>query len=380
MSETPPQTAAAETCRCTADRTRGPDLHAPAQFRREPSAASFVTGLVVSGAGPVPQVATELTPRDHLGAWRVRWNIRRSRYRVEPGLWAVGTPDSGSEVLVTANYKLSFDALRSSLGGLDAWLLVLDTKGVNVWCAAGKQTFSTAEVARSVTAADLAVVVAHRRLILPQLGAPGTAAHEVRRACGFRVVFGPVCARDLPAFLAAGRKATPEMRTVTFTMKERLVLTPEVLSTVWRPKMLALYAAILAISALGPGAGFARAVTHGLPILVLLWLALLSGGVVTPLLLPWLPGRAFALKGALVGTAVALLIVVASHEHMSWYASAAVLLGLPAVASYVAMNFTGSTPFTSPSGVDRETRRALPLQAAALGLALAAGVATLLLT
>ncbi|RXM20875.1 acetyl-CoA synthase subunit gamma, partial [Citrobacter sp. AAK_AS5] len=84
------------------------------------------------------------------GRWRVRWNIKRMDYRVAPGLYAVGEPTADSPVLVTANYKLTFDGLRSELGGVDAWMLVLDTLGVNVWCAAGKGTFSTAELARRV--------------------------------------------------------------------------------------------------------------------------------------------------------------------------------------------------------------------------------------
>jgi hypothetical protein len=36
-----------------------------------------------------------------------------------------------------------------------------------------------------------------------------------------------------------------------------------------------------------------------------------------------------------------------------------------AISSYLAMNFTGATPYTSMSGVEKEMRRALPLQMAA---------------
>ena len=58
----------------------------------------------------------------------------------------------------------------------------------------------------------------HRRLILPQLGAPGVAAHSVKEQSGFRVIYGPIKATDLPAFLEAGRKATPAMRRKAFPM------------------------------------------------------------------------------------------------------------------------------------------------------------------
>ena len=69
---------------------------------------------------------------DHLLA---RWGYKRNEYRVEPGLYAMGTPTPDSPVLVTANYTLSFDALRSSLAGVEAYVLVLDTLGINVWLA-----------------------------------------------------------------------------------------------------------------------------------------------------------------------------------------------------------------------------------------------------
>ena len=71
-------------------------------------------------------------------------------YTVNPGLCRVGNPDDASPALVTANYKMSFDRLRKELSGLDAWIMVLDTKGINVWCAAGKGTFGTEEAVRKI--------------------------------------------------------------------------------------------------------------------------------------------------------------------------------------------------------------------------------------
>jgi len=126
------------------------------------------------------------------------------RYTVDPGLYAVGNPDAQSPVLVTANYKMSFDRLRAELSGIDAWILVLNTDGINVWCAAGKRTFGTEELVRRIESSGLARVVAHRKLIVPQLGGPGVAAHQVKELSGFRVVYGPIRAEDLPAFLESG--------------------------------------------------------------------------------------------------------------------------------------------------------------------------------
>lgn len=173
----------------------------------------FVTGSVEGPSGRIPRVSSARTGRDRWGSIKARWGVGRMDYDVDPGLYAFGSPDGGSPVLVTANYKMSFDCLREALlPGRNAWILVLDTMGINVWCAAGKGTFGTEELLRRIEAAGLKNVVKHRDLILLQLGAPGVSAHLVRKRSGFKVHYGPVLARDLPAYLDAGLRATAEMR------------------------------------------------------------------------------------------------------------------------------------------------------------------------
>jgi len=103
---------------------------------------------VIDRARVGPSLSTKLTWRDVVGGWAARWGIRRMNYSIAPDLHRIGKPTRESEVLVTANYKLTVDVVRRELKGLDAWLLVLDTRGVNVWCAAGKGTFGTAELVR----------------------------------------------------------------------------------------------------------------------------------------------------------------------------------------------------------------------------------------
>jgi acetyl-CoA decarbonylase/synthase complex subunit gamma len=326
--------------------------------------APYITGHVDTFAGPVPQVDPILTAVDARGALRVRLGIARDDFRVRPGLYAVGEPDDASPVLVTANYKLSFDALRSQLGGRAVWVLVLDTKGVNVWCAAGKGTFSTAELVARIRDARLEQIVSHKRVVLPQLGATGVAAYLVRAATGFSVVWGPVRAKDLPHFLDADMKASPEMRRVEFPMRERAKLVGVELAMLWRKEALAAAGVIVAL------AGVAAVAAPSLlaPALVTLAaavLAVVAGAAVAPILLPWLPGRSFALKGALAGIAVLGIglwaLAGAPTGTLPLYAWGLLAAGA-AVASYIAMNFTGSSTYTSPSGVEWEMRRAIPMQ------------------
>lgn len=94
--------------------------------------------------------------------------------------------------------------------------------------------------------------------------------------------------------------------------------------------------------------------------------ALLAGLVLVPALLPWIPGRAFSTKGAVVGAAASAVTLLAVRGQTGVALSIAAFLAATALTSYVAMNFTGSTTFTSASGVEKEMRRALPAQSAAL--------------
>jgi hypothetical protein len=320
-------------------------------------------------AGVVPVVSAQLTWSDRVGGYRVRWGIGRYSYTVDPGLYALGAPDDRSPVLVTANYKLTFDALRRELPGRDVWILVLDTRGINVWCAAGKHTFSTDEVCRRIESSELTFAVSHGTIVLPQLGAPGVSAPEVRRRTRFRAVYGPVRAADLPAFLESGMRATAEMRRVRFTLRDRLVLVP-----VEAVNVLGIAAAIVVgtaiVAGFGPGIfSLGRSLAAAAPVAALVFATLLSGALVTPLLLPWVPGRMFALKGAVVGAVVAALTLVPLAPAFSPLRLAAWAVFMVAASSFIAMNFTGTSTYTSLSGVQKEMRASLPWQVGGTALA-----------
>ena len=330
---------------------------------------AFVVGELETPIGRVPQVAAVLAWRDRWGTLLVRLGFGRMRYTVEPGLYGVGAPQKDSPVLVTANYKLSFDHLRAALAGLDAWVLVLDTNGINVWCAAGKGTFGTAALCAQAAASRLGQLVRHRRLVVPQLGAPGIAAHSVKGQSGFAVVYGPVLARHLPEFLAQGMQAAPAMRRKTFPLVERAVLIPVelVIAAKW---VLPLAVVLAGTSGLfGPASFWENVREQGGWIVAGLASGILAGTVLTPLLLPVLPGRAFSLKGGVAGLLAALLFLAAFFSRSEGagnpLAGLAWLLLIPAIASFFGMEFTGASTYTSLSGVKKEMRIAVPLQAAA---------------
>ena len=334
----------------------------------------WIIGKMDTPAGMVPRVATYLSMADRLGAVKVRLGLFRMHYEVEPGLYAVGSPTAKSSVFVSANYKLSFDHLRRELEGIDGWIMVIDTKGINVWCAAGKGTFGTDEIVNRIEATQLSKVVNHRSIIVPQLGAPGVSAHQVKQRSSFRVIYGPVRAHDIRDFLDAGMKTSPAMRRVLFNIGDRAVLIPMELVQ-WSPLALSIAAVLFFLTGLSrnnyalPGlAGFREA--------CLLLIVFVASGALVPILLPWLPGRALSWKGTTVGLIFAILLIVLgfipSAQLTGRLETGAWVLLMPAIGAFMAMNFTGATTYTSLSGVKKEMRAALPLQivAAVLGLGL----------
>jgi len=325
-----------------------------------------VVGSVQTQIGVVPKVSSPLCWKDHWGTFKVRWAVGRMSYTVEPGLYCTGNPDEKSPVLVTANYKMSFDRLREALVGRNSWILVLDTKGINVWCAAGKGTFGTTELTERIFSSRLADLVSHRQLILPQLAGPGVSAHQVKKISGFKVIYGPIRAEDLPVFLDAGMNVTPSMRLKSFSIWERVELIP--VELVGALKTFALIAPLMLFlcGLTGPAGFFQNLADSGLFALLGVLAGIFAGAILSPTLLPWLPGRAFSVKGLWVGITIAFLYAVwrgldlrstsSELELLSW------LLMIPAISAYLAMNFTGASTYTSLSGVKKEMRWALPLQ------------------
>ena len=336
------------------------------------SRAPFVSGSIRTAIGEISQVSTKLTWNDRFGGWKVRWAIGRSRYRVMPGLYAVGQPPADSAVLVTANFKMSFDRLREQLTGRDLWILVLDTKGINVWCAAGKGTFGTEELLSRIRQVRLHDLVSHRCLILPQLGATGVSAHEVKNRDGWRVSYGPVRAVDLPTYLDSKLKATTEMRRMHFPLRERIILTPVELVQAAK-YLLPVIAGLLLLSGISAnGYETARVLNSGVVAVGMLLLAWIVGAAVTPALLPTLPGAAFSIKGALLGLIAALVISMSGSIFLNQTEMIGWLFLVTSISSFLAMNFTGCSTYTSLSGVRREMRLAVPLQiaGAVIGLTL----------
>ena len=308
-----------------------------------------------------PQVPTQLYWTDKVGAFKARIGFGRMNYTVKPGIYTVGNPDENSPVLISANYKLSFDALRKELTSLNAWIIVIDTKGINVWCAAGKGTFGTDEIVRRINLVELAKIVSHRKIIVPQLGAVGVSAHKVKKLSGFSVIYGPVRAKDIIEFMQSGMQAAEKMRQIHFSLYDRLILTPIEFVVGGKYMLVAMLLFFILAGLNKNGYSTDLTVKNGLRSAINLFAAFFCGAVIGPALLPWLPGRSFAFKGLSIGLTAAAILSFSkmtgnTFEIIAWF------LLFSSIASFFTMNFTGASTYTSLSGVKKEMRLAVPLQ------------------
>jgi NAD-dependent dihydropyrimidine dehydrogenase PreA subunit len=239
------------------------------------------------------------------------------------GLRKVGHPGPASPVLVTGNYDLTVRRLLRDLQGLDAWVVVAPSQGVNVWCAAAGGHFGTHQVVTAIKTSGIEGRVEHRRAILPQLAGTGVVAQDVARRTGWRVKFGPVYARDLPSYLAAGQQASGAMRHVRFTLWERLEM-----MTAWAAPTSLVLAAVFGV--FFPG--------WLLPLLALTWLL---AAAVYFFVLEWIPGPRRLLLALISMFIASLYVFTAGGGTWAIAAAAGIALGLAWLLSF---DYQGSTP------------------------------------
>ena len=142
---------------------------------------------------------------------------------VKTGLFPIGYPDEESLVLVTSNYYLTHKRVVTSLKRqkIDAWLLIIDTDGVNVWCSSAGGHFTAEKVLAQIEESDLVEAISHRQIILPQLSAAGV-DHLILEKSDWEVKFGPIEIDDLGDYLQNNQTKTHEMSRVGFDLQKRI--------------------------------------------------------------------------------------------------------------------------------------------------------------
>jgi len=153
-------------------------------------------------------------------------NIVETLIRVFPlpcktGLVKIGNPDRNSPVFLTCNYHLTVERVKRTLRGIDCYLLVANSRGVNVWCSSTGGLFTNHDVISVLKVTGIEKLVDHRNVILPQLAAAGIVGKEIQKKTGWRIIWGPVYAEEIPSFVEKQFKKNPEMRKVRFPLAQR---------------------------------------------------------------------------------------------------------------------------------------------------------------
>jgi acetyl-CoA decarbonylase/synthase complex subunit gamma len=78
--------------------------------------------------------------------------------------------------------------------------------------------------------------------------------------------------------------------------------------------------------------------------------------------LPYIPGRRFSLKGFYSGALVFIILYLLKLAGSNIFETVSWFLVITAISSFLAMNFTGSSTYTSLSGVRKEMKISVPLQ------------------
>lgn len=289
--------------------------------------------IAASEATTVPKVYPRLSHRITLktlllDVWSYVTRIFPPYPRFATGLYRIGQPDRTSPVLVTGNYELTVRRVVRELdGAVDCWLVVANSRGINVWCAAGGGHFAATDVISALKTCGVMDVVDHHALILPQLCANGVDGRKIRHETKWRVLWGPVRAGDIPAYLAADCQKSDAMRRVRFPLKDRLEMTTVTL---------VFYGVILALL----GLVFWR--PHVVLVLGVMALLAYAYGA----FLPWIPGRDGLAKGAVLA---ALMLAGLWAWSLGWaHLPAESLynwsLGLGFLACFVGAEFQGMSP------------------------------------
>jgi len=118
------------------------------------------------------------------------------------GLVEINTPDDHTPILISGNNMHTQDVLMSILSTTRSpfFLLFTDTKGNTVDMAVIYKTLTAEQIRTEVLNSGVLEKVSHQDIIIPGMAA--AAGDELKSATGWNVIVGPICAAELPLFLA----------------------------------------------------------------------------------------------------------------------------------------------------------------------------------
>lgn len=256
--------------------------------------------------------------------------LRLFPHRAPTGVIRIGDPDRDAPVLLTGNFTLTVRRVRRALEDIDAWLLVADSKGINVWCGAAGGHLTHHDVISAIRTSGIDGMVDHRQLILPQLAATGVERRPIEQATGWQARWGPARIEDLPAVLTRGGSVHGSERRMRFPLWERLDM-----AAMWMLPMMLIGVTLFGVIG-GWQVALATAALMGLTVpaifAALPRLRVTGGG-------RWLTYAAGAAAGAAIGIGVLSLLDATSTARLVTVSIAAVIAML-----VLSVDLAGSTP------------------------------------
>ncbi len=152
-------------------------------------------------------VLSHFTPASAYALLVLRENIYtdpQKPIQVEPGVYAINSPNADSPLMVTTNFSITYFSVANELesSGLPGWLLVADAEGMSVLTAWAAGKFDAERIAKAVKESGAAGKISHQSLIIP--GHTAVLMGELEEELpGWVIKVGPREAVDLPAFLKA---------------------------------------------------------------------------------------------------------------------------------------------------------------------------------
>jgi hypothetical protein len=300
---------------------------------------------------------------ERMAALRCRWGRLGKASLVPAGLYALGRPGSASPVVLTGNYRLTFDRVRCDLAGNDCWILAADTHGLDVGSAAAAGLLGTAEIVQTIDASRIGELVDHRDCVIPWHAGVTAQPEQALKASGFRLIVGPRRSRDLAAFLGTGMSLIPAMQEASFTFMDRLALAPAELSRSLKLFPGFAFAALIYAGLGAGGVSLGKSMAEGWQLLVLGFTSIVCGSLIAPVLPPSAPHLPYVLRGWALGAAAttALLFGAGIFRGETGYLAAACCAFFPAAAGFLGMRFRAASPLPAEQGIAREKKTFLPL-------------------
>ncbi len=125
----------------------------------------------------------------------------RKPVAVEPGLRTYGNPNDESPLFFTTNFALTYYTVAADIesGGIDCYLLVVDSEGNSVESSVAGRKLTADKIAEALTASNVKALVKHNTLVIP--GRAARLSGEIEEVSGWSVIVGPRDSSGIPKFV-----------------------------------------------------------------------------------------------------------------------------------------------------------------------------------